>query len=261
MQNLTVFENPAFGTVRTVEVEGEPWLVGRDVAAALGYANPRKALADHVDAEDKGVTKCYTLGGEQDMTIINESGLYSLVLSSKLPTAKKFRHWVTGEVLPAVRRHGAYLTGPALAEALARPESLCQLLLSIKQEQDARRAAEASCQALTARVEEAKPKVLFADAVTTSEQSILVGDLAKLLKQNGVETGAKRLFARLREEGYLIRRRGADYNMPTQKAMELGLFEVKETSVVHADGRVTVSKTPKVTGKGQLYFVNRYLNG
>ena len=251
MQNLTVFENPAFGTVRTVEVEGEPWLVGKDVAAALGYANPRKALADHVDAEDKGVTKCYTLGGEQDMTIINESGLYSLVLSSKLPTAKKFRHWVTGEVLPAVRRHGAYLTGPALAEALARPESLCQLLLSIKQEQDARRAAEASCQALTARVEEAKPKVLFADAVTTSEQSILVGDLAKLLKQNGVETGAKRLF----------RRRGADYNMPTQKAMELGLFEVKETSVVHADGRVTVSKTPKVTGKGQLYFVNRYLNG
>ena len=179
------------------------------------------------------------------MTIINESGLYSLVLSSKLPTAKKFRHWVTGEVLPAVRRHGAYLTGPALAEALARPESLYQLLLSFKQEQDARRAAEASCGLLAARVEEAKPKVLFADAVTTSEQSILVGDLAKLLKQNGVETGAKRLFARLREEGYLIRRRGADYNMPTQKAMELGLFEVKETSVVHADGRVTVSKTPK----------------
>ena len=265
MQNLTVFENPAFGTVRTVEVEGEPWLVGKDVAAALGYANPRKALDDHVDPEDKmqgdGVTIRDSIGREQHPTIINESGLYSLVLSSKLPTAKKFRHWVTGEVLPAVRRHGAYLTGPALAEALARPESLCQLLLSIKQEQDARRAAEASCQALTARVEEAKPKVLFADAVTTSEQSILVGDLAKLLKQNGVETGAKRLFARLREEGYLIRRRGADYNMPTQKAMELGLFEVKETSVVHADGRVTVSKTPKVTGKGQLYFVNRYLNG
>ena len=262
MQNLTVFENPAFGTVRTVEVEGEPWLVGRDVAAALGYSNTRDALDRHVDPEDKNtVVNPDGNRGNPNMTIINESGLYSLVLSSKLPTAKKFRHWVTGEVLPAVRRHGAYLTGPALAEALARPESLCQLLLSIKQEQDARRAAEASCQALTARVEEAKPKVLFADAVTTSEQSILVGDLAKLLKQNGVETGAKRLFARLREEGYLIRRRGADYNMPTQKAMELGLFEVKETSVVHADGRVTVSKTPKVTGKGQLYFVNRYLNG
>ena len=265
MQNLTVFENPAFGTVRTVEVEGEPWLVGKDVAEALGYANPRDALAKHVDPEDKrqddGVAIYDPMGREQHPTIINESGLYSLVLSSKLPTAKKFRHWVTGEVLPAVRRHGAYLTGPALAEALARPESLYQLLLSFKQEQDARRAAEASCGLLAARVEEAKPKVLFADAVTTSEQSILVGDLAKLLKQNGVETGAKRLFARLREEGYLIRRRGADYNMPTQKAMELGLFEVKETSVVHADGRVTVSKTPKVTGKGQLYFVNRYLNG
>ena len=197
MQNLTVFENPAFGTVRTVEVEGEPWLVGKDVAAALGYSNTKDALAKHVDPEDKrqddGVAICDPMGREQHPTIINESGLYSLVLSSKLPTAKKFRHWVTGEVLPAVRRHGAYLTGPALAEALARPESLCQLLLSIKQEQDARRAA--------------------------------------------------------------------DYNMPTQKAMELGLFEVKETSVVHADGRVTVSKTPKVTGKGQLYFVNRYLNG
>ena len=262
MQNLTVFENPAFGTVRTVEVEGEPWLVGKDVAEALGYSNTRDALDRHVDPEDKNtVVNPDGNRGNPNMTIINESGLYSLVLSSKLPTAKKFRHWVTGEVLPAVRRHGAYLTGPALAEALARPESLYQLLLSFKQEQDARRAAEASCGLLAARVEEAKPKVLFADAVTTSEQSILVGDLAKLLKQNGVETGAKRLFARLREEGYLIRRRGADYNMPTQKAMELGLFEVKETSVVHADGRVTVSKTPKVTGKGQLYFVNRYLNG
>ena len=261
MQNLTVFENPAFGTVRTVEVEGEPWLVGKDVAEALGYSDTDQALRRHVDDDDKLTRSFDGSGQSRSMTIINESGLYSLVLSSKLPTAKKFRHWVTGEVLPAVRRHGAYLTGPALAEALARPESLYQLLLSFKQEQDARRAAEASCGLLAARVEEAKPKVLFADAVTTSEQSILVGDLAKLLKQNGVETGAKRLFARLREEGYLIRRRGADYNMPTQKAMELGLFEVKETSVVHADGRVTVSKTPKVTGKGQLYFVNRYLNG
>ena len=130
MNDLTVFENPEFGAIRTVELDGEPWLVGKDVAEALGYTNPQKAVRDHVDEEDRTVNDSFTVNGTP-ITLINESGLYSLVLSSKLPTARKFRHWVTGEVLPAVRRHGAYLTGPALAEALARPESLCQLLLSI----------------------------------------------------------------------------------------------------------------------------------
>ena len=257
---LTVFTNPEFGSVRTVELDGEPWLVGKDVAEALGYTNPRKALADHVDDEDKGVTKCYTPGGEQEMTIINESGLYSLVLSSKLPGAKRFRRWVTSEVLPSIRRHGAYMTPDAVQQALADPDFLYRLVSGLRDEHAARLAAEADCQALAEENEAARPKARFADAVADSDRCILVGDLAKLLKQNGLDIGAKRLFARLRAEGYLIRRDGADYNMPTQKAMELGLFRVKETSIVHADGRVTVSKTPKVTGKGQVYFVNRYLH-
>lgn len=258
---LTVFTNPEFGSVRTVELDGEPWLVGKDVAAALGYKDTINALKAHVDPEDKkGGWRITTPSGEQDMTIINESGLYSLVLSSKLPGAKKFRRWVTGEVLPSIRRHGAYMTPDTLRQAMADPELLYRLVTGLRDEHAARLAAEADCLALAEENEAARPKARFADAVADSDRCILVGDLAKLLKQNGLDIGAKRLFARLREEGYLIRRDGADYNMPTQKAMELGLFRVKETSIVHADGRVTVSKTPKVTGKGQVYFVNRYLH-
>ena len=258
---LTVFTNPEFGSVRTVELDGEPWLVGKDVAEALGYSNTRDALDRHVDPEDKNtVVNLDGNRGNPNMTIINESGLYSLVLSSKLPGAKKFRRWVTGEVLPSIRRHGAYMTPDTLRQAMADPELLYRLVTGLRDEHAARLAAEADCLALAEENEAARPKARFADAVADSDRCILVGDLAKLLKQNGLDIGAKRLFARLREEGYLIRRDGADYNMPTQKAMELGLFRVKETSIVHADGRVTVSKTPKVTGKGQVYFVNRYLH-
>ena len=259
---LTVFTNPEFGSVRTVELDGEPWLVGKDVAAALGYAKPENALAAHVDDEDKTTTLIQGDGSnyKSKATIINESGLYSLVLSSKLPGAKRFRRWVTSEVLPSIRRHGAYMTPDAVQQALADPDFLYRLVTGLRDEHAARLAAEADCQALAEENEAARPKARFADAVADSDRCILVGDLAKLLKQNGLDIGAKRLFARLREEGYLIRRDGADYNMPTQKAMELGLFRVKETSIVHADGRVTVSKTPKVTGKGQVYFVNRYLH-
>ena len=257
---LTVFTNPEFGSVRTVELDGEPWLVGKDVAAALGYKNPQEAIRTHVDDEDKGVSEILTPGGKQPVPIINESGLYSLVLSSKLPTARKFRRWVTSEVLPSIRRHGAYMTPDTLRQAMADPELLYRLVTGLRDEHAARLAAEADCLALAEENEAARPKARFADAVADSDRCILVGDLAKLLKQNGLDIGAKRLFARLRAEGYLIRREGADYNMPTQKAMELGLFRVKETSIVHADGRVTVSKTPKVTGKGQVYFVNRYLH-
>ena len=256
---LTVFTNPEFGSVRTVELDGEPWLVGKDVAEALGYTNPQKAIRDHVDEEDRTVNESFTVNGTP-ITLINESGLYSLVLSSKLPGAKKFRRWVTSEVLPSIRRHGAYMTPDTLRQAMADPELLYRLVTGLRDEHAARLAAEADCLALAEENEAARPKARFADAVADSDRCILVGDLAKLLKQNGLDIGAKRLFARLREEGYLIRRDGADYNMPTQKAMELGLFRVKETSIVHADGRVTVSKTPKVTGKGQVYFVNRYLH-
>ena len=244
MNDIQLFNNPEFGAVRAVEVDGEPWFVGKDVAQALGYSNPRKALADHVDAEDKGVTKCDTPGGEQDITTINESGLYSLVLSRKLPGAKKFKRWVTSEVLPTIRKTGGYQLPKDYPSALRALADTTEKLLAAETEKEANR-----------------PKVLFADAVSTAKTSILVGELAKLLKQNGVDIGQNRLFGWLRENGFLIRRNGTDFNMPTQKSMDLGLFEIKETVVSHADGHTSVNKTPKVTGKGQQYFVQRFLGG
>lgn len=249
MNKIKIFENPEFGSIRTLQKDGEPWFVGKDVAAALGYSNPRKAIADHVDEEDKGVTNCYTLGGNQNMTIINESGLYSLILSSKLPTAKKFKHWVTSEVLPSIRKTGGYISGQ---ETMSDADLMAKALLVAQRQINQR----------DARIAEMQPKALFADSVAASKTSILIGELAKILKQNGVENmGQNRLFEWLRSNGYLIRRKGTDYNMPTQRAMELRLFEVKETVVSHADGHQTINKTPKVTGKGQQYFINAFLGG
>lgn len=244
MTDLKIWENPEFGELRIVEMSGEPWMVGKDVAQALGYTNPRKALADHVDEEDKGVTKCYTPGGTQEMTVINESGLYSLVLSSKLPSAKRFRRWVTGEVLPSIRKDGGYIkTAPGMTDAdiMARAILLAQKTIEGQK----------------AQIDEMTPKALFADAVSASSTSILVGDLAKLIRQNGMDIGQNRLFDRLRNNGYLIRAKGMSWNMPTQRSMDLGLFEVKETSITHSDGHISVNKTVKVTGKGQIYFVNK----
>lgn len=252
MHELKIFESPEFGTVRTVTINGEPWLVGKDVAEALGYSNPRKAISDHVDAEDRGVTKCDTLGGPQEMTIINESGLYALVLSSKLPTARRYKHWVTSEVLPSIRKHGLYATAETAERLLSDPDFVIRLFTEIKAEKEMRQKLEAEAAANA-------PKVLFADSVEASKTSILVFDLAKLIRQNGVDIGGRRLFAWMRDNGYLVRRKGADYNMPTQKAMEMGLFEVKETAITHADGHISVNRTPKVTGRGQVYFINKFL--
>lgn len=243
MSDLQMFQNPEFGRVRIVEVNGEAWMVGKDVAEALGYKNPRQALASNVEAEDRGVHSVDTPSGEQEMTIINESGLYSLVLSSKLPNARKFRRWVTTEVLPTVRRHGAYMTPETLQAAILNPDTMIQLCQQLKAEQERSRQLEAENAAML-------PKAVFADAVSASKSSILVGELAKLLRQNGVDTGEKRLFHWLRQNGYLIKRNGADHNMPTQRSIEQGLFVIKETTVCHADGHTTISKTPKVTGKG-----------
>ena len=231
--------------VRSLLLNNEPWFVGKDVAEALGYSKARNAIATHIDSEDKKDAPIQgILGGVQEMTVINESGLYSLVLSSKLPSAKKFKRWVTSEVLPALRKTGQYqvkeLSGQELmAKALIEAQSV----LAAKDKQ----------------IEEMKPKVVFADAVATSHTSILVGELAKILKQNGIEMGQKRLFAWLREKGYLIKRQGTDYNMPTQKAMDLGLFEIKEGSYVNGSGVNITTKTPKITGKGQQYFINKFL--
>lgn len=231
--------------VRSLLINSEPWFIGKDVAEVLGYKNPNDALSKHVDSEDKdGITIRDTIGRNQKLVSINESGLYSLVLSSKLPSAKKFKRWVTSEVLPALRKTGQYqvkeLSGQELmAKALIEAQSV----LAAKDKQ----------------IEEMKPKALFADAVATSHTSILVGELAKILKQNGIDMGQKRLFAWLREKGYLIKRQGTDYNMPTQKAMELGLFEIKEGSYVNGSGVNITTKTPKITGKGQQYFINKFL--
>ena len=244
--------------IRTVQVNGEPWFVGKDVAAVLGYSNPRDAINKRVDDEDKGVAKCDTLGGVQDLTIINESGLYSLVLSSKLPNAKKFKRWVTSEVLPSIRKHGAYMTEQTLERALTSPDFLIELATQLKTEQEQRRRLETTVAAQSKQMEQDKPKVLFADSVTASSSSILIGELAKLIKQNGVDIGQRRLFEWMRANGYLIKLKGSEYNLPTQRSMEQGLMEIKETSVVHT-GYTTISKTPKVTGKGQVYFINLFL--
>lgn len=255
MTDLQIFKNPEFGKIRTIEKDGEPWFVGKDVAAALGYERPTKAILDHVDDEDKDEVPIQdSIGRSQNTPIINESGLYSLVLSSKLPTAKKFKRWVTSEVIPSIRKHGAYMTPDKLEEVLLKPDTLIQLAQNLKAEQEKRRALEV-------KMEEQKPKVLFAESVEVAKTSILIGELAKLLKQNGINIGQNRLFEWLRNNGYLIRRQGSDYNMPTQRAMEMGLFEIKETTITHSDGHIHVSKTPKVTGKGQVYFVNLFVSG
>ena len=248
MNELQIFQNPEFGTVRTVEMDGEPWLVGQDVARALGYGEGKSlanAIANHVDDDDKGVTEMMTPGGKQKMVTINESGLYSLVLSSKLPTAKKFRRWVTGEVLPSIRKTGGYIAGQ---DQLSDADLMARALLVAKKQIDDR----------NRQIAEMAPKAVFADAVSASKSNILIGELAKLLRQNGIEMGQNRLFEWMRKNGYLINRDSTDRNMPTQRAMEMGLFVVKETAITHSDGHTTVTKTPKVTGKGQVYFINKF---
>ena len=250
---IKVFSNEEFGSIRRVEVNGEFCLVGKDVATVLGYSNPRKAIADHVDEEDKNtVTIRDGIAGNPNVTVINESGLYSLVLSSKLPSAKKFKRWVTSEVLPSVRKHGAYMTPETLEAAILNPDYFLKVATALKEETDKRKALESKVQADA-------PKVLFADSVAASTSTILISELAKILRQNGVNTGEKRLFRWMRENGYLVKRNGTDYNMPTQLSMELGILKVKETVVCHSDGHTSISKTPKVTGKGQTYFLNKFL--
>lgn len=251
MSDIKVFENSEFGSVRTIEINNEPWFVGKDVAELLGYSNPQKAVREHVDDEDKGVNEMDTPGGRQEMVIINESGLYSLVLSSKLPNAKAFKRWITTEVIPAIRKHGAYMTAEKVEEALLNPDVLIKLATELKQEREQRIMAQA-------QIEADRPKVIFADAVAASQTSILVGEMAKLLRQNGVQIGRDRLFEWLRNNGYLIKK-GSDRNMPTQRSMENKWFEIKETTINNPDGSIRISKTPKITGLGQTHLVNKFL--
>lgn len=240
--------------VRVVQgQDGQPRWVAIDVSRVLGFSEA-SAMTRHLDDEEKGLSSWQTPGGSQQMITITESGLYSAILRSRKPEAKEFKRWVTGEVLPSIRRHGGYLTDQKIAEALDDPDTIIRLATSLKEER-ARRAALETQQKIDA------PKVIFADAVAVSNTAILVGDLAKLLKGNGINVGANRLFGWLRENGYLIRRKGTDWNMPTQKSMDLELLRVKETVITHSDGHTSINKTPKVTGKGQRYFVERFLDG
>jgi len=248
MKELQIFSNEEFGQIRTVQLNNETYFVGRDIAKALGYAKTENAISQHVDDDDKTTTLLQGTGSnyKSKAVIINESGMYALILSSKLESAKRFKHWVTSEVLPSIRNNGGYI---ANQENLT-PEQIVANALVVAQNIIAGK---------DKLIGEMKPKALFADAVATSKTSILIGELAKILKQNGVDTGEKRLFEYLRNNGYLIRRKGTDYNAPTQRSMEMKLFEVKETAITHSDGHTTISKTTKVTGYGQQYFINKFI--
>lgn len=251
MSNISTFRNPAFGSVRAVSIDNEPYFVGKDVAEILGYERPTDAVRKRVDPDDRGVAKMETPSGAQEMTIINESGLYSLILSSKLPKSKEFKRWVTSEVLPTIRKTGGYVNNTAqFVDSYFGQLNLEQKHALTLMFDESKRMSE--------QLKEQAPKVLFANAVETAHTSILIGDLAKIIKQNGVDIGQKRLFEWMRQNGYLIKG-GSSKNMPTQRSMDQELFEVKETTINNPDGSVRVTKTTKVTGKGQTYFINKFL--
>ncbi|MBD5637580.1 phage antirepressor KilAC domain-containing protein [Clostridium botulinum] len=255
MSEIQIFKNSEFGTVRTIEENGKVIFCGTDIASSLGYTNPQKAIKDH--CREDGVTfrsVIDNIGRTQQAKFIDEGNLYRLIAHSKLPSAERFEGWVFDEVLPMIRKHGAYITTQKMEEIMNDPDSWIKLLTALKAEREEK-------ESLKVQVTADKPKVVFADAVSVSDGTILIGELAKILKGNGLDIGQNRLFERLRQEGFLIKRKGTDYNAPTQMAMELGLFKVKETAITHSDGHVTISKTTKVTGKGQQYFINKYLMG
>lgn len=243
MNTLQIFKNKEFGQIRTVTIDNEPWFVGKDVASALGYTNPQKAVRDHVSEEDRGMNEMDTPSGRQNLVVINESGLYALIFGSKLESAKRFKHWVTSEVLPAIRKTGGY--------QMKAPEGKELLALAVLE-------AQKTIEEQNAQIERMKPKEIFADAVATSKQSILIGQLAKLICQNGHSIGQNRLFQWMRDNGYLMKS-GNNYNMPMQRYIEQGLFEIKERSITNPDGSVKLTRTTKVTGKGQQYFINKFL--
>jgi anti-repressor protein len=230
--------------LRTLTDEaGEPWFVAKDVCDILGLENSRKATAELDSDEKNTVTISDGIPGNPNKTIISEPGLYKLIMRSRKPEAKEFQRWVTHEVLPSIRKHGAYMTQQTLDKALTSPDFLIQLATKLKEEQE--------------KVKELEPKARFADAVAASDGTCLIGELAKMLRQNGLDIGQNRLFAQLREDGYLGKT-GSNRNVPTQRAMDLGLFRIKETAITHSDGHVTINRTAKCTGKGQTYFINRY---
>lgn len=250
MQGLKVFNNNEFGEIRTIVINEEPYFMLTDVCRVLEINNPSQAKTR---LNDKGVisNEVLTESGRQKATFINEPNLYKLAFQSRKPQAERFSDWVTGEILPSIRKHGTYMTDKALEKALANPDFIIGLATKLKEEKEKRNKLEE-------QVKEDRPKVLFAESVEASEKSISVGNLAKIIKQNGCNTGQNRLFTWLRKNNYLIGRAGDSYNMPTQKSMEMGLFEIKEGIQTNPSGKIIITKTPKVTGKGQIYFIEKF---
>lgn len=246
MNEIRVFNNEGFGAVRAIQsVAGEPMLVAKDICAVLGLGRQQDSTR-YLDDDEKGECLVNTPSGAQKMVCVTEPGFYKLVMRSRKPEAKAFQRWVTHEVLPALRRDGGYM----VARDETPEQTMARAVLLAQQTIDRQKG----------RIADLEPKALFADAVAASDGTCLVGELAKMMRQNGVEIGQNRLFAMLREDGYLGNV-GQNRNVPTQRAMDLGLFRIKETAVTHSDGHVTLSRTPKVTGKGQRYFIKRYCEG
>ena len=250
MNDMKIFENSEFGAVRVVDVDGEPWFVARDVCECLELGNPRTSIA-LLDEDEKGVHTMDTPGGAQEMSIVSEAGLYSLILRSRKPEAKTFKRWITHEVLPAIRKHGGYLTPAKLEEALTDPDTIIRLATNLKAEREKRQALEAQAAA-------DRPKVVFAESIEVAKTSILVGEMAKLIKQaTGCDMGQNRFFEWLRANGYL-HKGGSARNMPTQRCIDAGWMEIKEGTRIGSSGECHITRTPKVTGKGQIYFVNLF---
>ncbi|AYK05295.1 MULTISPECIES: phage antirepressor [Brevibacillus] len=254
MSNVQLFRHPAFGEVEVIVIEGKEWFGATQTAKALGYSNPHDALSKHCRKEGVAKREVLTNGGMQQMKFISEGNLYRLITKSKLPTAEQFESWVFDEVLPSIRKHGAYMTPETIEKTLSNPDFIIGLATKLKEEQQARMDAEKL-------IESQRHKVVFAEAVEVSTNSILVKDLATLLKQKGINIGQNRLFSWLRDNGYICKKKGDMYNKPTQRSLELGLLELKTHVRTGSNGELKTEYTPKVTGKGQVYFINKFKGG
>lgn len=241
MNDLQIFNSTEFGEIRTVTIDDEPWFVAKDISDKLGYAQTSNMMK-RIDSED---SKSSILDGmNMKSLLINESGLYSAILGSKLESAKRFKHWVTSDVLPTIRKHGMY----AQQELLDNPDLLIAVATQLKEERQKNLLLEQ-------KIEADRPKTIFADAVSASDSSMLVRDVAKIIKQNGQPLGEKRFYKWLRDNGFICK----GDTSPTQKAMEMGLFEIVVRTVERGNGLPIETKTTRITGKGQQYFINKFL--
>ena len=264
MQGLTIFNNSEFGELAILEIDGKPYFPATECAEILGYSNPYDAISRHCRGvvKHEGVSKTTNQHGvtteqKNEKNFIPEGDLYRLITHSKLPSAEKFEKWIFDEVLPSVRKHGAYMTPEKIEEVLLNPDTIIKLATALKDEQSKNKQLQTINSQLQQTITEQEPQVAFAKAVSASDSSILVGDMAKLLRQNGLDIGQNRLFEKLREQGYLCKE-GSRYNKPTQYSMDLKIMEYSENAVTRSDGQILVRFTPKITGKGQQYFVSKF---